>query len=203
MERLKTAIRVTVFLVSVLIVGLIVFIYAPKQVGATYYNHEEVEICHDGETLSVSPIARLIHLRQHEGDYSGACQEPEEPTCDEPEVYVKTEEGGYCEEPEEEVPPVVPPVDVDDDEDNSKCEAPSKVQGFRFQFVGEQNRLRWTPKGSVDKVDIAVYGVDKTTLLYNVRTADDGEYFVPTHTTWHKIRAVGNCGLSKWSKLIN
>lgn len=140
-------------------------------------------------------------------EVSRSC-EVETPACEEPKDYCDTLEGvqsedADCPPVEEEEPPVVPPVDTDDDEDNEKCEAPSKVQGFRFQFVGEQNRLRWTPKGSVDKVDIAVYGMDKTTLLYNVRTADDGEYFVPTHTTWHKIRAVGNCGLSKWSKLIN
>lgn len=134
--------------------------------------------------------------------------EVETPACEEPKDYCDTLEGmqdeeTYCPPVEEEEPPVVEQPKNDNDEKQSKCKAPGKVQGFRYQFVGASNRLRWEPKGSVDKVDIAVYGMDKTTLLYNVRTDDDGEYFIPSHTTWHKIRAVGNCGLSSWSKLIN
>lgn len=195
--------------IGVCLVAFLVFLYGPKTAEATYQEHK-VTICHKGQTIEVSAIAALHHLRQHEEDYRGECkqEEPkdyceyiegvqgEDEDCPKPEPTC--EELQNC-EPEE--PPVV--VDRDDDEDNQKCEAPGKVQGFRYQFVGASNRLRWEPKGSVDKVDIAVYGMDKTTLLYNVRTDDDGEYFIPSHTTWHKIRAVGNCGLSSWSKLIN
>lgn len=197
---------------AVFCVALLVLLYAPKKAEATY-QPPKVKICHNGQTIEVSVHAARGH-RHHEGDYPGECKPVEEPKdyCDTLEgvqsedADCPTPEEPTCEETETcepETPPVPPVVDTDDDENGEACKAPSKVQGFRFQFVGADNRLRWTPKDDVSKVDIAVYGSDKTTLLYTIRTKDDGEHVVPGHTTWHRIRAVGNCGLSKWSALIN
>ena len=35
------------------------------------------------------------------------------------------------------------------------------------------------------------------------RANDDGEQIVPGHVNWYKIRAVGKCGLGKWSQIVN
>ena len=125
----------------------------------------------------------------------------EGPVCEEPTDYCDTLEGVQSEEDECPVP--VHPVVKEDKKSGDGCEDPSKPQGFRYQFQGSGNLLKWEKKGSWDKVDIAVFGMDKTTLLYNIRTADDGEHLMPTQNTWHRIRGVNKCGLGEWSKLIN
>ena len=101
------------------------------------------------------------------------------------------------------VAPACPVTKVDNDENQEKCEAPGKVLGFRFMFVPEGNRLRWITKDDVSKVDIRVFGADQKTFLYDLRTRDDGEQFFSNRANFYKIRAVGACGLSPWSKMIN
>lgn len=100
------------------------------------------------------------------------------------------------------VAPSCPVPPKDNDENQEKCEAPSKVLGFRFMFVPEGNRLRWVTKDSVSQVDLKVYGPAKN-FLYNMRISDDGEQFFSNRANFYQIRAVGNCGLSQWSKMIN
>lgn len=99
------------------IVAVLVFLYGPKTAEATYQEHK-VTICHKGQTIEVSAIAALHHLRQHEEDYRGECkqEEPkdyceyldgvqgEDEDCPKPEPTC--EELQNC-EPEE--PPVVVP----------------------------------------------------------------------------------------------
>lgn len=101
------------------------------------------------------------------------------------------------------VAPSCPVTEVkDNDENQEKCEAPSKVLGFRFMFVPDGNRLRWVTKDDVSQVDLRVYDQNKS-FLYDYRTKDDGEQFFSNRANFYKIRAVGSCGLSEWSKLIN
>lgn len=129
----------------------------------------------------------------------------EGPVCEEEPVDTCESEEGIQENgctPVEE--PETPPVVKKGKSNHESCDAPSRIQGFRFQFVPEGNRLRWSEKSGVSKVDIRVYGPDKVTKLYDVRTEDDGEYIIGRRDTWHKIRSVDEkCGLSEWSKLIN
>lgn len=142
------------------------------------------------------------HGQKRSVEVSRSC-EVETPVCEEEPVDTCESEEGIQENgctPEE---PETPPVVKKDKKSHGGCEDPSKPQGFRFQFQGSGNLLKWEKKGSWEKVDIAVFGMDKTTLLYNIRTADDGEHLMPTKNTWHKIRGVNKCGLGEWSKLIN
>lgn len=120
--------------------------------------------------------------------------------------YVESEESCEVETPVCEEPPVViPPKEDDDDDgdDGSKCKKPRDISGFRYMWVDGGTRLRWTEQDNMKKVDIKVYGADKSTFLYYVRTNDDGEYFFPNRTNWYRIRGVNNCGLGDWSRLIN
>lgn len=115
------------------------------------------------------------------------CPNPPQPTC---------EELKNCPEP-----PVV--KHDDDDHDGSKCKAPRDIQGFRYMFEGANNRLKWVPQDNMPKVDIKVYGPDKTTFLHYIRTKDDGNELVPGHVNFYRIRGINHCGLSSWSKLVN
>lgn len=96
-----------------------------------------------------------------------------------------------------------PPVVKHHNNNGSKCEEPRDITGFRYMFVGPNNRLRWDTQDSMPKVDIKVFAGDKTTFLYNIRTKDDGEEMVPGHVNWYKIRGVNACGLGDWSRIVN
>ena len=45
--------------------------------GVASADHHKVEICHNGNTISVPEKAAMKHLEKHEGDYEGPCETEE------------------------------------------------------------------------------------------------------------------------------
>lgn len=60
------------------VLGLLLAWAITRQASAT--NIPKVDICHCGEnhceTLNIATIAAIAHLKQHENDYKGQCEEP-------------------------------------------------------------------------------------------------------------------------------
>ena len=100
------------FVVFIVIAAFLAWMWigSPK-VGATAL--PKVDVCHcesnECETLNIAAPAAAAHLVQHDDDYLGVCQVPEEPTdvCENidgiqeetPEGYINDQ--GYCYIPEE------------------------------------------------------------------------------------------------------
>lgn len=187
------------------IVAFLVFLYGPKTAEATYQEHK-VTICHKGQTIEVSAIAALHHLRQHEEDYRGECkqEEPkdyceylegiqgEDEDCPKPEPTC--EELQNC-EPEE--PPVeTPKVDTPDAPKVRFSQGPNGVKGDGKCQI-EWKTIKGSKKVEIRYAEDGIFGNGYKTLT----TEDDGAEWLNADSGKMKLR--GRDSKTEWSHAKN
>lgn len=107
-----------------------------------------------------------------------------------------------CEFPVEEEEVVVDPV-VKSSGGGEACDHKPSNSPRGFRFLGA-TVLKWNKKASADKIDITAYDTDRTTMLWQLRTKDDGIFELNgLPGTYFKIRGMNNCGLGDWTKKIS
>ena len=110
-------------------------------------------------------------------------------------------QGGYkvCEATEACVIPPTPKAHGK--AEKADCHLPREMMGFRPFGT---DTLKWNERDNVRKVDITAYANDKATVLWKLRTDDDGEFNLGGLSgTWFEARGMNACGLGKWSKMIS
>lgn len=176
------------------IVAFLVFLYGPKTAEATYQEHK-VTICHKGQTIEVSAIAALHHLRQHEEDYRGECKQ------EEPKDYCDTLEGvqdeeTYCPPVEEEEPPVIvpetPKVDTPDAPKVRYSQGPNGVKGDSKCQI-EWRTIKGSKKVEIRYAEDGIFGNGYKTLT----TKDDGAEWLNADSGKMKLR--GRDSKTEWS----